>query len=209
MKDYIDDKGKAIRVFTGHQEGIITINLKEADPVYREQMRVEFNEPQRTLIGHLRHEYGHYLDRCLEDSWRGEYHRLFGDPQAISYADAKKAYYADGAEPAWQGNCISRYAAMHPWEDFAETTNFYLDVMSILETAEKSRHFQKVAGWIDRSFIDSLNAVLSIAVSVNELNTDLGLPALLPERLTDVVVDKLAFIDGIRIALRESYSSAC
>ncbi len=48
------------KVYTGHDNGRITINIREADDVEREKLRVEMDEAQRTLIGHFRHEIGHY-----------------------------------------------------------------------------------------------------------------------------------------------------
>ncbi len=47
-------------VFTGHAQGDITINLAEADDVARHRIRVDMGEQYRTLLGHFRHEVGHF-----------------------------------------------------------------------------------------------------------------------------------------------------
>src|SRR5687767_5482200 len=39
-------------VLTGHSNGVITLNVMEADPVVREEMRVKMSERYRTLLGH-------------------------------------------------------------------------------------------------------------------------------------------------------------
>ena len=48
------------KVFTGHEDGVITLDLAEGDDVHREQLRIAMDEPYRTLLGHFRHEIGHY-----------------------------------------------------------------------------------------------------------------------------------------------------
>ena len=125
------------KIMTGHANGVITILLKEADSVLREQMRMLMLEPYRTLIGHLRHEVGHYFwDRLVfnnEDvltAFRG----LFGDERR-SYGEALKMYYKHGAPADWQMSYISKYATSHPWEDWAETWAHYLHIMDMVETA--------------------------------------------------------------------------
>lgn len=186
-------------VFTGHENGTITINVQEADSVSREQSRVAFNEPQRTLIGHMRHEYGHYLDLCCiqGDRLRNQYVDLFGDPFAIDYSIAKTQYYATGPRDHWSGRYVSAYASMHPWEDFAETVNVYLDVMALAETARDQLGVE-----VDTSntacvaiFISRL---LDLAIAVSEFNYDMGLSSLLPERFNDDVVCKLSYVHGLR-----------
>jgi len=52
-------------VTTGHADGVVTLDLAEADAVSREQRRTELDEPYRTLLGHMRHEIGHYYQPIL------------------------------------------------------------------------------------------------------------------------------------------------
>ncbi len=127
-------------VITGHAEGVITINAEEADSERREATRVALGEPQRTLIGHMRHEIGHYLDWCY--AWQvaaDKYRQLFGDPMAIDYEQSKQRHYNKGAPADWPTSFVSAYGSMHPWEDFAETVNAYLDLMAIAQTARDQK----------------------------------------------------------------------
>ena len=61
------------KVKTGHANGVITMNIAEADPVERERMRSQMAEPYRTVLGHFRHESGHYYWDILVRSgpWLG------------------------------------------------------------------------------------------------------------------------------------------
>ncbi len=182
-------------VITGHADGVITINLSEADSVAREQRRVAFNEPQRTLVGHFRHELGHYYwqllvePRCIEQC-----RELFGDERNPVYDEAQQRYYAQGPAPDWASRCISGYASMHPWEDFAETFAAYLDMAAIMDTVT---HYRPVE--VDANDFDALlNTYRPMGVFANELNRDLGLLDLVPEVLLPPVVEKLRFVHGLR-----------
>lgn len=123
------------RVLTGHDEGVITLNIAEADDARREQMRAHLHEPYRTLLGHFRHEIGHYYwDRLIAASpWLDEYRALFGDERA-DYAQALAKHYADPVLD-WAPNFVSSYASSHAWEDWAECWAHYLHVVDGLETA--------------------------------------------------------------------------
>ncbi|MBX3262868.1 MAG: putative zinc-binding metallopeptidase [Labilithrix sp.] len=123
-------------VLTGHAEGVITVNITEADDAVRVKRRSELNEPYRTLLGHFRHESGHfYWDRLIRGTDRLEAFRArFGDERA-DYAAALARNYSEGAPPGWQDHYVSAYAAMHPWEDWAETWAHYLHMIDTLETA--------------------------------------------------------------------------
>ena len=124
------------RVMTGHDNGLITLALEEADDAEREKRRTLMHEPYRTLVGHFRHEVGHYYwdvlvrDRDLVEACRA----AFGD-ETVDYGEALKTHYANGAPPNWQDNFISAYATAHPWEDFAETWAHYLHIVDTLEMA--------------------------------------------------------------------------
>jgi len=197
--------GSLERVFTGHQNGCITVNVQEADSVYRERIRVELGEPQRTLIGHMRHEYGHYLNGCCEADCPDRCRLLFGDPQAVSYADAKWQYYQQGPAADWSQRHASAYATMHPWEDFAETVNLYLDLMAIAETAN-DQQTAAIDVTTPFDFRQAVPDILAVAIAASEFNLDMGLPVLLPESIAEPVVDKLEFIHGLRRLRRRSES---
>ncbi len=124
------------RVMTGHDNGLITVAVEEADDVEREKRRTMMHEPYRTLLGHFRHEVGHYYwDVLVRDGGRVEAcRRIFGD-ESVDYGQALQDYYAKGAPANWQDNFISAYASSHPWEDFAETWAHYLHIVDTLEMA--------------------------------------------------------------------------
>ena len=128
--------GDAGRVMTGHDNGLITVNAAEADDVQRERQRVQQNEPYRTLIGHFRHESGHYYwDRLISGgNDLDRFRELFGDERA-DYGAALQKHYQDGPPPDWQHAHVSAYASSHPWEDWAETWAHLLHMVDALETA--------------------------------------------------------------------------
>ncbi|MBT78967.1 MAG: hypothetical protein CL587_01075 [Alteromonadaceae bacterium] len=123
-------------VITGHCNGVITLNLKEAEDASRLKMREQMNERYRTLIGHFRHESGHYYwDTLVQNSpYLEKFRSLFGDERQ-DYTKSMQLYYANGPVQDWQSSWISAYASMHPWEDWAESWAHYLHIVDTLETA--------------------------------------------------------------------------
>ena len=95
-----DDAAAPERVMTGHDNGIITIALAEADDAEREYRRTSMNEPYRTLLGHFRHEIGHfYWTQLIRDApTLEEARRLFGDERE-DYAAALQRNYEQGPPP--------------------------------------------------------------------------------------------------------------
>lgn len=180
-------------IATGHANGVITINLAEADPVHREKVRQQFDEPQRTVIGHLRHEFSHFLWMRLVDGRRdAEFKQLFGDHLNPPYADAMPAYYKQGPPADWSSRFISEYASSHPWEDFAETAAFYLDMRSVLDTL--AWRAPSLAASENADFYQLLTTYLHAGVALNEVNRTLGLTDLVPEVISTPVADKLRFV---------------
>src|SRR3954451_6103492 len=133
---FLEEDG-ASKVLTGHSNGLITINVAEADDAYREKMRVQMGEAYRTLLGHFRHESGHYyFDRLVAGTpWLPRFRELFGDESA-DYAAARDRHYHDGAPADWPTRFVSAYASMHPGEDWAETWAHYLHITDTTETAQ-------------------------------------------------------------------------
>src|SRR6202034_3452122 len=105
-------------VMTGHDNGVITLNVAEADDAERERMRGKLGELYRTLLGHFRHEIAHYYwDRLIADTPRLEpFRQIFGD-ERNDYGQALQTYYANAAPADWAENFISAYPSSHPWED--------------------------------------------------------------------------------------------
>jgi hypothetical protein len=136
LGDVETGSGPSKKVLSGHADGLITLNIAEADDGERETRRTAMGEPYRTLIGHFRHEVGHYYwDRLVRDGGKLEAFRAaFGDERA-DYGEALKRHYKQGAPPDWSIHHISAYATSHPWEDFAETWAHYLHIVDALETA--------------------------------------------------------------------------
>lgn len=184
----------AEHINTGHYQGHITINLLEADDVERESARVAFLEANRTLLGHFRHESGHYYWLQLIDAaQRTEAFRaLFGD-ERTNYQAALAAHHANGPPVQWQESYVSAYASTHPHEDWAETWGHYLHIIDALESAEVNGLLADNAGdfstWIDQW--------LELSVALNEVNRSIGVDDAYPFALTDLVVEKLQFIHSV------------
>jgi hypothetical protein len=189
--------GPAEIVHTGHAGGKITINIREADDAVREQLRVQFLEAHRTLIGHYHHEIGHYYwELLVRGRQENECCRLFGDHNAVPYADAMNSYYQYGPPTSWPQSFISAYATAHPWEDFAETFALYLDMVSVLDTA--AHLFRSIrTGFRSRSVQPLIDRYQEVGILVNEFNRTVGLIDLVPEVVVPPVVAKLDFIHAL------------
>ena len=202
----------ASEVLTGHDKGLITLALKEADDATREKVRSEMGEPYRTLLGHFRHEIGHYFwDRLVasDPAILNSFRALFGDDE-LDYGEALKRHYDEGAPPGWQDSFISMYATTHPWEDFAETWAHYLHIVDTLETAGafgmkvKPRAARgHIAAAIDfdpyttRRWDQLIEAWLPIEFATNSMNRSMGLTDLYPFLLSPKVIEKLGFIHAL------------
>ncbi len=200
------------KVFTGHAEGLITINIKEADPVERERVRGQLDEPYRTLLGHFRHESGHYYwNRLVRGtSWLEECRNLFGD-DTVDYAAALDHHYQHGAPAGWQENFISSYATMHPWEDWAETWAHYLHMVDTLETAwqfgigirpkagdearEAVRH--GFDPYREANIKTLIGHWLPLTFALNSLNRSMGHEHAYPFVISPRVIEKLGFVHRV------------
>lgn len=189
--------GEGERVYTGHAGGNITINIREADEVERERLRVDMGEAHRTLIGHFRHEIGHYYWTYLIAGKRDALFRsLYGDPFSPAYAEALETYYATGPQTDWPHRYVSAYASMHPWEDWAETFALYLDMVSALDTAYH-------VGFLSEEPypLTDLNQMIStyhqLGVGLNEMSRTMGLLDLMPDILIGPVIEKMRLIHDL------------
>ena len=215
--------GSEAPVMTGHANGLITINLAEADDPERERIRTEMGEPYRTLLGHFRHEVGHYYwDRLIADTDNLEkFREVFGDERR-DYAEALKQNYESGPPANWQQNFVSTYASCHPWEDFAETWAHYFHMVDTLETARafglSVRPRVAGGGELAAKFdFDPHNAAIepiidawvSLTVAANAINRSMGLPDLYPFVLAPAIVTKLTFVhDRIHAAPRQQVAAS-
>lgn len=209
LNDTTKPNGDRARVMTGHDNGVITINVAEADDVYREQQRTQQSEPYRTLLGHFRHESGHYYwDRLILNSPRLDAFRAtFGDERA-DYQQALKRHYELGPPVSWEQDFISTYASSHPWEDWAESWAHVLHISDALETAhslglsvkprradEPSLQRLSQSPAPGKTAFDQLvQAWLSLTYVLNNLTRGLGLADSYPFVLSNRVIDKLRFV---------------
>lgn len=200
-------------VMTGHSAGLITLNIAEADDDARERVRTELDEPYRTLLGHFRHESGHYYwERLVRGRPQVEaaFRSRFGDERA-DYGDALARHHADGAPADWERSHVSAYAAAHPWEDFAETWAHYLHIVDTLETATAFNirvapdgvagadlNAAACADPYEAPDFDALiTAWLPLTYAVNAINRSMGYGNLYPFVLSPPVLEKLRFVHGL------------
>ncbi|MDE2290898.1 MAG: putative zinc-binding metallopeptidase [Elusimicrobia bacterium] len=216
---YFERLGGDQSVMTGHAHGLITINVAEADDASREWMRVKMDERYRTLLGHFRHEVGHYYwDRLVRDdpAARPAFDGLFGPP-GDDYAAALKRYYGKGARPGWEESFITAYASAHPWEDWAETWSHYLHIRATMDTAlfhgilpfgSALGHLRRREGRVGTKpenvevpahvdFDDLLRDWVELAVAMNGINTSMGFSHLYPFVLTPAVREKMRLVHRV------------
>ena len=203
-------------VTTGHADGLITLDLAESDDAHREQMRAQMGEPYRTLLGHFRHEVGHFYFPLLAPEGSPEVERcraVFGDDRE-DYGAAMDRHYAEGAPADWPERFVSAYATMHPFEDWAETFAHYLHIRDTAQTAVA--YGIRVAGpspprdraaeppaldFVPRERRQSMRELLAdwlpLTYALNALNRSMGAEDLYPFVLTEPVIAKLELIDEL------------
>lgn len=209
--DFLRNTPGQPRVLTGHASGVITVNLEEADDAVRERTRVEMGEPYRTLLGHLRHEVGHYYwARLIEGTeWQDACRDVFGD-ERLDYYGALKAHYERGAPADWARRYVSAYASIHPMEDWAESWAHYLHLRDTLDTATSfgieprevdtdAEPFSAADLWPPEAaggeaFLDMLRRWIRITGVMNEMSRAMGLHDFYPFVLPHAAVAKLHFI---------------
>lgn len=190
-------------VMTGHAGGVITLNIAEADDDYREHTRVLMGEPYRTVLGHLRHESGHYYwERIIPGSgWHEEFRLRFGD-ERLDYQLALQQHH-DRVRSDWREEFISCYASAHPWEDWAETWAHYLHLRDTLETAadlglmvaEHDQYRRFLYNITD--FRQLLGEWMRLTVIMNALARSVGAPDTYPFTFSPGVCSKLEFIHQV------------
>jgi hypothetical protein len=207
-----DDPAAAAPVMTGHASGTITVNIAEADDAERERRRCALGEPYRTLLGHLRHETGHYYWDRLVASPPGidRFRALFGDERG-EYGAALQQHYQQGPPSDWQARFVSAYASAHPWEDWAETWTHYLHMTDTLEIAaacgvsirprragEPALARVPASAGTAGSFFDRLIAGwFPLTYVLNNLNRGMGLADAYPFVLSPLAIDKLRFVHEV------------
>jgi hypothetical protein len=204
--EFLSDADANSPVLTGHAHGVVTVNIAEADDAERERRRLRLGEPYRTLLGHFRHEVGHYYwERLIRDGSRLEgFRERFGD-ERVDYAAALKSHYDRGPQPDWSKNFVSAYAASHPWEDWAECWAHYLHMSDMLETAAdcglsmtpKRRDEPALArarSGTDEPFERLMASWFPLTYILNNLNRSMGMADGYPFVLATPVIAKMRFI---------------
>jgi len=206
--DYLDDAmtpdGHHHSAMTGHEEGVISIRAAEADDAVRESVRTQLGEPYRTLLGHFRHECGHFIwNRLVRDNGHLEAFRaVFGDERS-DYQTAIDRHYSEGPPPGWSGAYISVYASMHPWEDFAESFAHVLHITDTLETAyyygmKLDLPDQTAAldfkPYHERDFGKLAEAWVPFSLALNSIHSAMGERPFYPFILSPPVREKLSFV---------------
>ncbi|WP_108252560.1 zinc-binding metallopeptidase family protein [Planctomonas deserti] len=200
------------QVLTGHADGVITINLSESNDPHREGLRIQLGEPYRTMLGHVRHEIGHYYWQVLVDGKAplDSFRRLFGDERQ-DYGKALDAHYGDGADEDWALTHISHYATTHPWEDFAESFAHYLHIADALETAAAvgihvagphgvpeplagSIHASGATDVAELSMSEVLGRWHGFTLALNSVNRSMGKDDLYPFVITAEIARKLDYV---------------
>lgn len=191
---------------TGHLDGVVTIDVTEADAVERERQRQHFDEPYRSLLGHLRHESGHYYWMVLvEDAGRTEeFREVFGDERE-DYGAALTRHHAGGPSPDWASSFVSAYASAHPWENWAETWAHYLHMVDALDTADAEDMDGRISPhassfidardvYRDHSFDQLMARWIPLTIAMNSLSRSMGHDDFYPFVIPAPAYDKLAFI---------------
>ena len=195
-------------VMIGHEDGLITIDLAEADDAHRERVRLDLGEAYRTVLGHFRHEVGHYYWMVLvRDVGRlDEFRQRFGD-ERMDYGEALNSHYGGSGPSGWEDEYVSAYATMHPWEDWAETFAHYLHLRDTVQTAtEMGVKVADPLGWGGEvpvagaeygPFDELVREWITLAGTLNALNRSMGAGDLYPFVLAPKVIGKLAYVDQL------------
>jgi len=186
-------------VVIGHVDGVITIDLAEGDSAHRERMRAQLAEPYRTMLGHFRHEIGHYYQWQLVrgEALTARFRELFGD-ETLDYQAAVDRHYQQGPPAGWEASFISTYATMHAHEDFAETWAHYLHIRDTIDTARAFELLTEGPSPDSGAFREVVSAVwIPLSVALNQINRSMGKDDLYPFVIPEPVLDKLDFVAAL------------
>ena len=207
---------------TGHINGVVTIDITEADAVERERQRQQFQEPYRSLLGHLRHESGHFYWMVLIEA-AGKldaFRALFGD-ERDDYSASLARHHQMGPPPDWQERHVSSYASCHPWEDWAETWAHYLHMVDAVDTAEAEGMEPRVGGisfgkmwktkpydvYRENRFGALIGRWVPLTIALNSLSRSMGHDDFYPFVISGPAYEKLAFVHGLISEFQADQSS--
>jgi hypothetical protein len=220
--DLLSSKTLGRPVTIGHSNGVITIDLAESLELYRECVRIKLHEPYRTMLGHFRHEVGHYYEMLLVQNTPliDDARAIFGDDRQ-DYQAALQRHYEGVAPAEWQHDFISEYATAHPWEDFAETWAHYLHITGTLATIADSglvvqadrvkwdlaRDVDARVSYADCAIEDIMADWLVLSGVLNRVNNSMGRDDLYPFTISPHVVAKLGFIHQVVTTAATEYAA--
>jgi hypothetical protein len=196
-------KGRT-NVITGHQNGLVTINLAEADPIEEVRRREALSERLRTMTAHFRHEIAHFLyERLAVDhpDFASRFGRVFDDPQA-DYGAALKRHYANGAPADWNNRFITPYASAHAHEDWAETSAHVMHLTDMLDSAVEAGLTLPVLNNLkyDAYAESSAKALIETAgaygLALNHVNRSIGQDDIYPFVHSRIVLEKMVSAHG-------------
>ena len=198
-----------VNATTGHLDGVVTIDVMEADAVERERQRQQFGEPYRSLLGHLRHESGHFYWNVLIDAagQQAAFRTLFGD-ERVDYGTALARHHSEGPPPDWSARHVSAYASSHPWEDWAETWAHYLHMVSSVDTAQAEGMEPRASGLIfgavwpfkaydvhrEETFDALMERWIPLSIALNNMSRGMGHNDFYPFVIPAPAYEKLAFV---------------
>jgi len=210
--DFMGDISGTEKIMTGHDNGVIALNIEEADEGELVKHKLDLGEKYRTLLGHFRHEIGHYYwDRLIDNTNNLQpFRNIFGD-DTIDYESALQKHYNEGYPANWNQNYISAYATAHPWEDWAETWAHYMHIIDTLETAYSygmsihplADESKKLHAEInnDPYSINDFEMIfqtwLPLTFAMNSLNRSMGLKDIYPFVISQIVKEKMKFIHNV------------
>lgn len=202
-------------VSMGHADGIVTINVTEADAAERAKRRIELGEPLRTVIGHFRHELGHFFFERLAErpGFLDAFRAIFGDERA-DYGAALQRHYADGAPADWRRTHVSAYSSAHPHEDWAECFAHLLHLADIVDSFVAADLHSDVAPaadydpYAERDADRLITFGAELGIALNHVNRSMGLADIYPFVLTPPIREKLAFVHGRMHAARPEAEAA-
>lgn len=189
-----------VKVTMGHANGVITINVVEADDAVRVERQQKLGELYRSMLGHMRHEIAHFLFERLAvlPGFLDQFRAMFGDERA-DYGQALQEHYANPKDPGTE--YISEYATMHPHEDWAETSAHIMHLVDMTDSLMATGltgpgipapGYDAYADG-DRDGDQLLDVATSVAIAVNEINRALDNPDVYPFVLTETTRTKLKF----------------
>lgn len=184
-------------VITGHDEGLITLDIAEGNPAHLAETQTGLAEAYRAPVGHVRHEAGHWhwQARIANDpELLDQFRELFGD-ERLDYAMALQRHYQGTDNGWWRPIYLSHYATAHPWEDYAESFAHVLHMHAMLETAEAEGFIARPADRL--TFEQDYARLAPLTIGLNEMARSMGTAEPYPFAPPLQAVRKMAFVDDL------------